>query len=63
VLVEPGSNGNHFLDNDITHGGDGVFVRAINRWVSTATCLSETMPRTPIITASKPSRPATPADG
>ncbi len=34
VLVEAGSNDNHFLENDITHGGDGVFVRALNGWVS-----------------------------
>jgi len=34
VLVESGSNGNSFLDNDIRHGGDGVFIRALNGWVS-----------------------------
>ncbi len=34
VLVESGSNDNRFLDNDIRHGGDGVFIRALNGWVS-----------------------------
>jgi parallel beta-helix repeat protein len=34
VLVESGSNDNLFLDNDIRHGGDGVFIRALNGWVS-----------------------------
>ncbi len=34
VLVEAGSNDNRFLDNDIQHGGDGVFIRALNGWVS-----------------------------
>jgi parallel beta-helix repeat protein len=34
VLVEAGSDNNRFLDNDITHGGDGVFIRALNGWVS-----------------------------
>ncbi len=35
VLVESGSNDNRFLDNDCTHGGDGVFIRVLNGWVST----------------------------
>lgn len=34
VLIESGSDDNRFLDNDCTHGGDGVFVRALNGWVS-----------------------------
>ncbi|MHB8969113.1 MAG: NosD domain-containing protein [Pirellulaceae bacterium] len=34
VLVESGSNDNYFLGNDCTHGGDGVFVRSLNGWVS-----------------------------
>ena len=34
VLVESGSNDNHFIGNDCTHGGDGVFVRSLNGWVS-----------------------------
>jgi parallel beta-helix repeat protein len=35
VLVESGSNDNRFLENDCTHGGDGIFVRVLNGWVST----------------------------
>ncbi len=35
VLVESGSNENTFLDNDCTHGGDGIFVRVLNGWCST----------------------------
>lgn len=35
VLIESGSNHNHFIDNDCTHGGDGIFVRVLNQWVST----------------------------
>lgn len=35
VLIESGSNGNLFEDNNITHGGDGVFIRGLNGWVST----------------------------
>jgi parallel beta-helix repeat protein len=35
VLIESGSNDNRFLDNDCTHGGDGIFVRVLNQWVST----------------------------
>ena len=34
VLVEYGSDGNYFGKNDITHGGDGVFLRPLNGWVS-----------------------------
>jgi parallel beta-helix repeat protein len=34
LLVESGSNDNRFLNNDITHGGDGVFVRSLNGWPS-----------------------------
>ena len=34
VLIESGSNDNHFTGNDCTHGGDGVFVRSLNGWVS-----------------------------
>jgi parallel beta-helix repeat protein len=34
VLIENGSDDNYFGDNDITHGGDGVFLRPLNRWVS-----------------------------
>ena len=35
VLIESGSNDNHFVGNDCTHGGDGIFVRVLNGWVST----------------------------
>ena len=35
VLIESGSNDNHFLENDCTHGGDGIFVRVLNGWCST----------------------------
>ena len=35
VLVESGSDDNLFQDNDCTHGGDGIFVRVLNGWVST----------------------------
>jgi parallel beta-helix repeat protein len=39
LLVEAGSNDNYFADNDITHGGDGVFIRALNGWVSSGNLL------------------------
>ena len=35
VLIESGSDGNTFADNSCTHGGDGIFLRALNGWVST----------------------------
>lgn len=35
VLMESGSNRNRFLKNDCTHGGDGIFIRVLNGWVST----------------------------
>ena len=35
LLIESGSNDNRFLDNDCTYGGDGVFLRVLNGWVST----------------------------
>jgi parallel beta-helix repeat protein len=35
VLMESGSNRNRFLRNDCTHGGDGIFIRVLNGWVST----------------------------
>lgn len=34
VLIETGSDDNYWYQNDITHGGDGVFIRPLNRWVS-----------------------------
>ena len=39
VLVESGSNDNRLLNNDCTHGGDGVFIRVLNGWVSTGNLL------------------------
>jgi parallel beta-helix repeat protein len=35
VLIESGSNDNRLLNNDCTYGGDGIFVRVLNGWVST----------------------------
>ena len=34
VLIESGSNGNRFERNDATHGGDGIFIRPLNGWLS-----------------------------
>lgn len=34
VLIESGSNENTLLNNDCTHGGDGIFVRVLNGWCS-----------------------------
>ena len=41
VLIESGSNNNRFLRNDCTHGGDGIFVRVLNGWVSTGNLFEE----------------------
>ncbi len=41
VLMESGSNDNRFWKNDITHGGDGVFIRVLNGWVSTGNVFVE----------------------
>ncbi|MBS0262664.1 MAG: right-handed parallel beta-helix repeat-containing protein [Planctomycetes bacterium] len=35
VLIESGSNDNRLIENDCTHGGDGIFIRVLNQWVST----------------------------
>lgn len=35
VLIESGSDRNRLEDNDITHGGDGIFIRVLNAWPST----------------------------
>ncbi len=35
VLIESGSHDNLFSSNDVTHGGDGIFVRVLNGWTST----------------------------
>jgi parallel beta-helix repeat protein len=34
ALIENGSNDNKFMFNDFTYGGDGVFIRSLNGWVS-----------------------------
>ena len=34
VMVQAGSDDNYFADNDITHGGDGVFIRPYAGWTS-----------------------------
>lgn len=34
VLIETGSDDNYWFRNDITHGGDGIFIRVLNGWVS-----------------------------
>ena len=41
VLMENGSDANLFRGNDITHGGDGVFIRVLNNWVSTGNVFIE----------------------
>jgi len=41
VLLESGSNDNRFLGNDCTHGGDGIFIRVLNGWVSTGNVFEE----------------------
>ncbi|MDX2038936.1 MAG: right-handed parallel beta-helix repeat-containing protein [Isosphaeraceae bacterium] len=34
VLLENGSDDNRFFRNDVRHGGDGIFIRVLNGWVS-----------------------------
>lgn len=34
VLMETGSDDNYWFRNDITQGGDGIFIRVLNGWVS-----------------------------
>ena len=41
VLIESGSNDNQFTKNDCSHGGDGIFVRVLNQWVSTGNVFTE----------------------
>lgn len=41
VLIESGSDDNYFEGNDITHGGDGIFIRVLNGWVSTGNVFVE----------------------
>ena len=35
VLIETGSDRNLFTKNSCTHGGDGIFIRSLNNWIST----------------------------
>ncbi len=41
VLIETGSNDNYWFRNDVTYGGDGIFIRPLNRWVSTGNIFVE----------------------
>ncbi len=41
VLIESGSNDNRFVGNNCTHGGDGIFIRVLNQWVSTGNVFIE----------------------
>ncbi len=41
VLIESGSNDNRFVRNDCTYGGDGIFIRVLNGWVSTGNVFEE----------------------
>ena len=41
VLLESGSNENVFTRNDCSHGGDGIFIRVLNGWVSTGNVFTE----------------------
>jgi parallel beta-helix repeat protein len=34
VLIESGSDDNYWFRNDVTYGGDGIFIRVLNGWVS-----------------------------
>lgn len=35
VLIESGSNNNKFYRNDVRYGGDGIFIRVLNNFIST----------------------------
>ncbi|NLC68520.1 MAG: hypothetical protein GX754_06995, partial [Clostridiaceae bacterium] len=41
VLIESGSNYNIFKRNNMTHGGDGLFIRVLNGWMSTNNLFEE----------------------
>jgi parallel beta-helix repeat protein len=41
VLIESGSDDNYWYRNDITHGGDGIFIRVLNGWVSRGNIFTE----------------------
>lgn len=41
VLIESGSNHNSFKRNNMTYGGDGLFIRVLNGWMSTDNLFEE----------------------
>lgn len=41
VLIETGSNNNNFIRNDMRFGGDGLFIRSLNGWMSTGNYFEE----------------------
>jgi len=41
VLIETESNDNYWFRNDVSNGGDGVFLRPLNGWVSTGNVFIE----------------------
>jgi parallel beta-helix repeat protein len=41
VLIETGSNHNRFIGNDMRFGGDGLFIRSLNGWMSTGNYFEE----------------------
>ncbi len=41
VLIETGSNENAFYRNDMRYGGDGLFIRSLNHWISTGNYFEE----------------------
>jgi parallel beta-helix repeat protein len=41
VLIETGSNNNKFIKNDMRFGGDGLFIRSLNGWMSTGNYFEE----------------------
>jgi len=41
VLIESGSNRNIFFANNMTHSGDGLFIRVLNGWMSTHNVFEE----------------------
>lgn len=41
VLIESGSNDNRFFRNDVRYGGDGIFIRVLNNYVSTGNLFVE----------------------
>jgi parallel beta-helix repeat protein len=41
VLIESGSNNNKLYRNDVRYGGDGIFIRVLNNFVSTGNLFQE----------------------